>query len=468
VEDWSITLTAAGQHLRSDDTHYTIPGIGLTRFVRIPEPHVNDITLATGTIKGVWDWGELTSSTGYIRHAYGSLYDATATQEIYTDFAKTSAYSERTRTRMLVQDLFLNSRGAGRFEWLTGLYGSYTRLHSPTEFLAQVPGNPNLLVYGDDRNDHIRELAAYAEASYEIAPSWTLAAGGRLFTIHERTRSDVVSERNPPRHVDRRDSYSGFSPKLSLQKAFANGDLAYAVVSEGYRAGGTNTGGADPLTPPRETYRPDRLINFELGLKARALDGRLVVNSAVFYDIWKDIQTDQFRPTGIPYTTNAGDAHILGLETELSVRGPVGLSAQLNGRLAHITTTNANPDFTTDLVDGLPGAPAVSGGALLSWEHHIADDWLVRLVAQTTYVGHSRVTFDSTFSRMGGYARTKLSAEVAGRTWDVPVSLQVFVLNPLNDFSDTFAFGNPFNPSQLRQITPQRPRTVGVTLSATL
>ena len=31
-----------------------------------------------------------------------------------------------------------------------------------------------------------------------------------------------------------------------------------------------------------------------------------------------------------------------------------------------------------------------------------------------------------------------------------------------------FAFGNPFNPDQTRQITPQRPRTIGVTLSAAL
>src|SRR6185436_8230136 len=165
---------------------------------------------------------------------------------------------------MLVEDLFLNSRGAGPFEWLVGLYASDTRVHSPTEFLAQAPGAPNLLVYGDDRTDNITELAAYAEVSYEIAPTWTLAAGGRLFTIRERTRSDVVSERNAPRHVDRRDNYTGFSPKLSLQKVFENGDLAYAVVSEGYRAGGTNPGGADPLAASRETYRPDRLINFEL------------------------------------------------------------------------------------------------------------------------------------------------------------------------------------------------------------
>jgi hypothetical protein len=90
-------------------------------------------------------------------------------------------------------------------------------------------------------------------------------------------------------------------------------------------------------------------------------------------------------------------------------------------------------------------------------------------VGQATYVGHSRVTFDATLPRMGGYARTKLSAEIAGRAWGgTPVALQVYVTNPLDSFSDTFAFGNPFNPGGIRQVTPQRPRTFGVTLRGKL
>ncbi|MDB5424926.1 MAG: hypothetical protein JWQ29_2342 [Phenylobacterium sp.] len=459
---WSVNLTALGQHLRSDDTHYTTPGLGLKRSVRIPEPHVNDIELLTATVTHAWGWAELTSSTGFVRHAYGSLYDATATQQLYTSFAQTSAYSERNRTQMLVQDLFLTSRGAGRIEWLAGVYGSDTSVHSPTQFLAQVPRAPNVLVYGDDRSDRIRELAAYGEVSGEVAPDWTLAVGGRVFSIRTHTKSEVVSERFPPRSIDRGADFTGFSPKVSLQWAFAPGDLLYAVISEGYRSGGINSGGAQPLPVARETFAPDRLRNYELGLKLEAMSKQLSVNSAVFYDQWKDIQTDQFRPSGIPYTTNAGDADILGVETELAFRADNGLSAQLNGRLSRTWTAHANPDLASRLANGLPGAPAISGGALLSYEREVFGDWTFRLIGQTTYVGRSRVTFDSALPKMGGYARTKLSAELSRRG----LGVQVYVLNPLNAYSDTFAFGNPFNPLQTRQITPQRPLTVGVTLSA--
>lgn len=463
---WSVTATAAGQHLRSDDTHYTTPGLGLTRNVRIPEPHVNDILLGTATVRRSWGGAELTSSTGVIRHAYSSLYDATATQTLYTDFADTSAYSERTKTRMLVQDLFLTSRGAGRLEWLAGLYGSDTRTRTPTEFLAQVPiAQDGFLVYGDQRRDHVRELAAYGEASYRLSPEWTVAVGGRVFHIDTRTRSDVVSERFPPRSFDRNVSFTGFSPKISVQYEFGSGDLVYGVISEGYRSGGLNSGGALPLPEQRQTYGADRLLNYELGLKLERFERRLAVNAAAYYDVWKDIQTDQFRPSGIPYTTNAGDAHIAGFEAEVAVRTRWGLEAQLNGRYARVRTDNANPDFPGALVDGLPGAPAVSAGGLVSYERPVlGGEWTLRLVGQATYIGPSRVTFDDTRPKTGGYARTKLSAELTGRTFGV----QVYVLNPLDSASDTFAFGNPFNPDQIRQVTPQRPVTVGVTISAAI
>jgi len=101
---------------------------------------------------------------------------------------------------------------------------------------------------------------------------------------------------------------------------------------------------------------------------------------------------------------------------------------------------------------------------LVSYEREIFGDWTLRLVGQATYIGRSRLTFDSTSPKMGGYTRAKLLAEVSGKSMGV----QVYVTNPLNEYSDTFAFGNPFNPAQTRQITPQRPLTVGVTLSAAI
>ena len=458
----SITLTGAAQHLRSEDTHYTIRGIGRKRAVLIPEPHVNDIELATGTIRYSWGDSELTSATGFVRHAYGSFFDATPVESGYTDFAKTAAYSERTRTKMLVQDIVLASRGASNVEWLVGLFASETRVRSPSELLAQNPNLPNVPVYAELRYETIREFAGYAELSYEPAPGWTLAVGGRLYNIDRRTRSDVVSERFEPRTLDRRNHYTGLSPKISLQRQFDNGDLVYAVITEGFRPGGVNTGGAQPGPEAQEAFSSDRLRNYEVGLKLERFQHRLSLSSAVYYDLWKDIQTDQFRASGIPYTTNAGDAHVLGVEAELAFRTDNGFLAQLNGRVSRARTTNANLEFIPILAKNLPGAPPVSGGALISYERPMADDWTMRLVGQAIYVGLSRVSFAPSLPSTGGFFQTRVLAEISrdGR------GAQVFVTNALDSFRDTFSFGNPFTAPQARQITPQRPITVGATLFA--
>ena len=458
----SITLSGAAQRLHSDDAHYTIRGIGRKRTVPIPEPHENDIGLVTGTARYSWGGSELTATTGFVRNAYRNVFDATPAQANYTDRATTSAYVERARTTMLVQDVVLMSRGASNFEWLAGLNASETRLQSPSELLAQNPGLPNVSVYSELRDETIGEIAGYADLSYEPAPGWRLALGGRLYDIVRHIRSDVASERYAPRSLDSTSHFTGFSPKISLQRQFDNGDLVYAVISDGFRPGGVNTGGALPTPKAQEAFASDRLRNFEVGAKLERFQRRLSLSSAVYYDVWKGIQTDQFLASGIPFTTNVGDAHVLGVEAEVTFRTDDGFFARLNGRVSRTRTTNANLDFITVLAHDLPGAPPISGGALIGYERQVFGDLTMRLVGQAIYVGLSRVSFDALLPRTGGFTQTRVLAEISRQGWGA----QVFVTNALDSFRDTFSFGNPFTAGQARQITPQRPFTVGATLFA--
>ena len=100
----------------------------------------------------------------------------------------------------------------------------------------------------------------------------------------------------------------------------------------------------------------------------------------------------------------------------------------------------------------------------MSYQRPLGGGWNAGLLGEMTYVGRSRVNFDLTRTpKMGGYIRAKLLAEVSRKN----LGMQLYVTNPLDSFSDTFAFGNPFNPQLQRQITPQRPTTVGLVLFAT-
>jgi hypothetical protein len=62
---------------------------------------------------------------------------------------------------------------------------------------------------------------------------------------------------------------------------------------------------------------------------------------------------------------------------------------------------------------------------------------------------------------MGSYVIGKIWAQYRTPHW----ALAAFVSNPTNSEGDTFAYGNPFSFGQVRQVTPQRPRTVMVELS---
>lgn len=468
--DWQFDLEAAAQRLRSNDTQYTTPSnLGPTeRMSRIHEAHKNDFSQVALTVHGELGFGTLRSTLAYVDHAFSSQYDATSALESLQapPAADLGVYFEKTRLHMLVTDTLLRSAGAGRLTWLVGLYGLTTVEKSPSEISVQSPMGLSE-AYSERRRDRVREAAIYGEANYELAPGWTLTAGGRLFTTQVRTFAaiQVVLPTPAARQFDNERSFPNFSPKLSIQHAFGDDAIVYGLFSEGFRAGGFNSGGFfSILRSDRERFAPDRLRNYEIGVKARMLDRRLSLRSAVFFDRWTDIQTDQYRPSGLPFTANVGDADIGGFETEASyeVGGGLTLQASVLAVRSHMTRVNT-PDFSTAVTSELAGSPKLTAGLLAIYERPLPRGLTARLVAETGYVGRSAVSFDATRTASeGGYARTELSAQIATRKW----SATLFVSNPTDAAGDTFAYGNPFTFGLVRQSTPQRPRTVGLRLAA--
>ena len=412
----------------------------------------------------------MASSTGYVRHDFASQYNATAATSDILDIFRVSAndvgvYAERARIRRLVQDVVLTSAGEGKLRWLVGVYGSVSKERTPSSLLVRQTSGQLNEVYSESRNDKVKDFAVYGEASYRFAEGWTASAGGRIFQIHLRTTSDIVVA--PPgqsRSVNGSRTYNGFSPKLSVQYDFASGPMVYGLFSEGYRAGGINSTGFSNILAQRASFVPDRLRNYEVGAKGRFLDGRLAVRAAAFYDVWSNIQSDQYRPSGLAYTANIGDARITGLETEVAFDTDFGLSVQANALFAEPRFTHTNPDFAKQpLGSGLPGAPRTSGGLLVRYERPLDEAFTLRLIGEASYIGPSRLTFEpSTTTRTGAFVEARLSAEITTQRW----SAGVFVTNPTNDQGDTFAYGNPFTFGKVRQVTPQRPRTVGLRLAA--
>ncbi|THD61558.1 TonB-dependent receptor [Phenylobacterium sp.] len=509
--DWTLDVALIGQRLSSRDTQYTTLTTLTQRANQVREASDNNFAQAQVTLHGELGWADLSASTSYVQNAYDNLYDATAVAAVFAaDSALTDngvsvgVYSEGARIRRLVQDVVLTSTGAGAFSWLAGAYGSLSVERTPSSLdILPNPGQPIVAttsltapslqiatlqasggemappapggledvqsalirVYNENRRDNLSEAALYGEGTWRFAPGWSASAGTRISETNLDVKAAIVGA--PPaqsRDIDESRSFSAVTSKLSAQYQFDDeGPLVYALYSEGFRPGGVNSTGFLPIRPSRATFDPDRLMNYELGAKGQFLDKRLILRAAAFFDIWTNIQSDQYRPSGLAYTANVGDAHIQGMEAEAAYAWDFGLSLQANALYSAPKFTRTNPDFAGQLGSGLPGAPRWSGGLVANYVRPLPyGDLKFHLVGRANYTGPARLTFDPTLSsRTDPVVDAEILAEIDSRRWRAGL----FVSNPADTAGDTFAYGNPFTFGQVRQVTPQRPRTVGVRLA---
>ncbi|MFZ0266746.1 TonB-dependent receptor [Caulobacter sp.] len=462
--NWSILVSGARQDLHATDSQYTIPGLGgQKRANQVRETHDNILQEGAVTITGAGEWGRFVSSTGYVRHRFASRFDATAALNgVSSASIDVGLFDEASRARLLVEDAVLSSPDTDRFRWLVGLYGLGSLEDSDGELRARTYYDPSRLIYLEARRDRRRELAVYGETAYDLGGGWTASLGGRAFRSQVHTISRVEAPApGQSRDMDRRAHFTGVSPKISLQRTWSGG-LFYLLTSQGYRSGGFNSGGLAAPSARRAAFKPDHLRNYEIGGSARQWDGRIALRTALFHDVWTDIQTDQYLSSGLSYTANVGDGRNTGLEIEATVLAAPGLTFDANALFNRPRLSKVDPNFASAAQSELPGVPDVSAGAMMRYERNLAANRRLVLITELEYVGQSRLTFDRRFSpSMGGYVTGRLSAELATRDWSGTLA----VTNPANASSDTFAYGNPFSFGQVRQVTPLRPRTWSLVIS---
>jgi outer membrane receptor protein involved in Fe transport len=463
--DWQVRLSAAQQNVSSKDTQYVVLSEGGPRRAnQVRETHRNRLNQASLKISGSGDWGSFESVTGYVSHRYASRYDATLSLSQFSDDAlELGLYDERAQLGMLVEDLLYTGPAAGRIRWMLGAFTARTVETGASDLRARVGGASRGL-YNEARKDRVNEYAVYGEATVDLGGGWTAALGGRAFGTKVNTGSAVIAPSpGQSRNLDGKSAFSGFSPKVSLQRDLAGGGLIYLLSSEGYRAGGFNSGGLLKPSETRRTFRPDHLRNYEVGLSINPWSGRMNVRAALFAADWRNIQTDQYFGSGLSYTANIGDGRNRGLEIEVSWRATPRLTLDGNALVNKPKLTRIEPGYGITETASLPGVPDVSWGGLATYERPLTSQVSLLLTAEAGFVGKSRLTFDPRYSpSMGGYYTGMLSAQLLTPGWRAAV----FVSNPLNSSSDTFAYGNPFSFGQVRQVTPQRPRTWSLRVTA--
>lgn len=247
------------------------------------------------------------------------------------------------------QDLFDVTLGGGLYDALEMLPAALIPLApvacppAPGDFLtpcAGGAGNPYNVALDLDilitDNIDIDSYAIFGEADFDLTDRLTLTAGLRyshdkkvFSTSLLRKSAGIVTL--PTTEVS--DSWGRLSPRVILAYHVNDDTNVYGSVTGGYKSGGFN-GRATSLAEI-DSFKPEKVWAYELGMKTVFSEGRVGLNVAAFYNDFTDMQLLSVRDVGgliVVVTENAGEVSMKGFEAELvasvadgfNLRGGIG------------------------------------------------------------------------------------------------------------------------------------------------
>ncbi|AUN32573.1 TonB-dependent receptor [Niveispirillum cyanobacteriorum] len=316
-----------------------------------------------------------------------------------------------------------------------------------------------------EANTKTDNYAAFGQVEYELTDALSAFAGFRL--QREKVSYSGTRFGSAPYTGDRllfaastgsgSVSDTDLSGKAGLKYEIDRDAQTYFTWSRGYKGQGYDV----ELTAnfaSQSPVRPETVNSYELGWKQQALNGRLILNSALFYAKYQDLQVQSTIAPNVSVPTNAGSSVSKGAEIEFQARATSALS--INGgvtlldakfdadRIAcalpaqasavTLATGAAEPvnscfrlgNGTVQNVRGgdLPNAPRWRGNINVRYEDEIATDW--NGFAQVGFNTQSGTTFsleqDAGLTQ-GGYSTIDLSVGVLSQ--DDRYQLTLYVRN---------------------------------------
>ncbi len=291
------------------------------------------------------------------------------------------------------------------FGLLSGDIG-VTPAGDPGAYCPYIDPNPVERINGDGHNYFrsknpytLESLSGFGELYYQINDTLKLTAGLR-YNDDEKVFTPVPSQillaptivaggavpRGHPEREDIVQEWGEWTGRLGLDwkpdLPFTDDTLLYAFYSHGYKGGGANPpkpGFASlpeleaVLTPAQlplllqfpvpileltaveygETFEPEFVDAYEIGMKNTLLGGAMTFNITGFYYDYKDYQVSQIRDRTA--VNENFDAKVWGLEFE-TIFSPTR-NLQIIGNLGYLDTRIANGERSIDIMDRTQGNP---------------------------------------------------------------------------------------------------------------
>ena len=235
--------------------------------------------------------------------------------------------------------------------WMLGVFHyELDQKSRPTNF-AFPNGIPIVTEIGDVNN-----TAVFGLVEWRFAEAWGLTAEGR-YAEETKGLSQFNSTTGASTYADQA-KFTKFTPRVTLSWQAADDLNLYAIYAEGNKPGGLNGTNGALANPPALTWAEETSKNYELGIKALWLDGRLQTNvSAYFIDSSKVQLTTAVAPlvptsSSVSVVTNQGAAEITGFEVEARWRPIDPLTLSLTYALADSEFTEGCDDFQFTLTSG--------------------------------------------------------------------------------------------------------------------
>jgi outer membrane receptor protein involved in Fe transport len=250
----------------------------------------------------------------------------------------------------------------GSIDWVLGLFV----LNKEVDFTRDYTYAGGLFAsdFGVDR------MALYGELATNLAPSWRISLGLRA-EQHESDYADSADVQFAPD-----DDMTG--GRLLVERTLASGNLLYASLTRGYKAGGFNTDGS--LDADLRLFDPETLWNVEVGFKGSLVNDRLALSAALFRMQRRDVQVatsitrvrQDESAEFIQYTSNAAKGVNQGLEVEAVFQASDRL--QLSANLGLLDTEYEDyVNGAGEDLDGRDQAQAPAYHFYLAADYQLAD-----------------------------------------------------------------------------------------------
>ena len=398
--EWETTLSLISQYSETDGAWESDPALGDYKITRFFDEYRDDNWYQTSlNVKGDLGFAELSATASYFDRSikyewddanysqwrsayYGGFNDDPANSSIYnTGLLLGTTFNDQKQERSAFE-LRLTSKGESRFAWMAGAFFEDVTdawvLHERVPGLTGTPAwdvanqyacdavasgydiacplAPTNVYLSKDYRKNIKQTALFGEVTYDLTERWSITGGARWFE-YDRDQREIY---NQPLGLPILGDFEGGGVnaskgkesdtvfKFGTQFQIDDDRMVYFLYSEGFRLGGNNSVRAAEAGFLPLTYQPDKLSNYEVGLKSQWLDNSVQFNIAAFFMEWDQIQLNvSGSRAGNPFwlrgTFNGGKAEQKGIEMNGVWQATQSLNFQASAFFA-------DPEFSEETV----------------------------------------------------------------------------------------------------------------------